>query len=349
EFFDDVVETNRRPSQMEASEPVGEDYLDEYVGVVQIDARNNRRFYDYETVRCNQNGRGRTNCDNYTDYAGRFYHESTCVSNRIGSNSYILGRNGNEAFTDAPPGNNAYIFANHPLWDYRDNFDEINERADFRDKFDGQDEVEDQVGQFRDGGRGRSSGVVNARGDDTTVDDRGTFTFTRRSNQCRSEGRPLPLTNNTSALNSYIRNMRASNGTAGHLGIAWGWYLLSPRWSGIWPSVSRPLEYDEEDTAKAMILMTDGDFNDQHPFAADGSTELAARYCDRIREDTNITVFTVGFQVPNNVATVGNTGQTILQYCATRPEFQFDASNAQELSDAYNNIAATISDLRITN
>ncbi|MEL7481133.1 MAG: pilus assembly protein TadG-related protein [Pseudomonadota bacterium] len=347
EYFDDVVDFNRRPSGIENSELVGDIYEDEIIGVVQIDSQNNRTFFDYEKVDCTDGDRNFNvnRCDDYVDFAARFYHSSTCVYNRIGDGAYTFDRTGDDAFTDAAPGNNAWMVAGHPLWDYADNFEERNRRADFRDKYNGEDEVEDQIGQWRS----RNEGLRNARGVDSTPDDRGAITFHSRHDQCRSEGRPLPLTNNKTVLFDYINGMNASNGTAGHLGLAWGWYLISPNWSSIWPAASEPHDYNEPDTAKALILMTDGDFNDQHPFSAAGATDLAARYCDNIRANTNITVFTVGFQVPSGVATVDGTNQTILDYCATRPDLAFNADSAQELTEAYSQIAAQISDLRITN
>ena len=49
---------------------------------------------------------------------------------------------------------------------------------------------------------------------------------------------PLPLTDDKTALLEYATNLTANGGTAGHQGVAWGWYLLAPDWSGIWPADS---------------------------------------------------------------------------------------------------------------
>lgn len=348
QYFDEVVAFNRRPAVLESSEDIGDIYASDIIGVVQIDSSNNRHFYDYETVRCdegnplnaNNDANYRTKCDDYTDWAARFYYESTCVYNR----------RGDEAFTDAGPEDDAWIIAGHPVWNYRNNNND-NVRIDFRNKFDGENEAEDQIGQMRRGETPPSL-VTNARGLDDTPDNAGSFRYDTTNGEilsCRPDNEPVPLTHDRSTLVNFINGMTANGGTAGHLGIAWGWYLLSPEWSDIWPAASEPHEYNADDTAKALIIMTDGEFNSTYPTDTLSSTEMAARYCDNIKADTNIVIFTVGFEVPDTVPTVGSTGKTIIDYCASRPEFAFNAANSQELLDAYSQIATSISELRITN
>ncbi|MDH3660223.1 MAG: pilus assembly protein [Alphaproteobacteria bacterium] len=51
-------------------------------------------------------------------------------------------------------------------------------------------------------------------------------------------------------------------GTMANLGLAWGWRVLSPTWQGIWggdtPS-DLPKSYAEENSTKAVVLLTDGE------------------------------------------------------------------------------------------
>lgn len=151
---------------------------------------------------------------------------------------------------------------------------------------------------------------------------------------------PLPLTDDRRDLKNYIGNLNANGGTAGHIGIAWGWYAISPEWDSVWPSASDPLEYDEPDSAKAMIIMTDGDFLNWHNNGEGSSFDQAKKLCDNIKKD-DVRVYTVAFQAPNQ-------GKQILEYCASGTEFAFKAESADELTDAYTKIAQSISDLRIT-
>ena len=348
QYFEDVTEENRRTNAIEASEPVGDVYEDNYIGVRQIDVRNGRTFWDFETIRLNNNG-------SYTDFAGRFYYDSTCVYQNLEGNF-----NANDP-ADEP------VLAGHPLWDYEGNRGDENNNGTRDRKLAGQDELMSREGQFRsrfnplnNSTRSATSGVLDTSGNNNilSLNSEGTLTSSIRFGNnindsfpleaCRPDNEPIPLTSDESRLRDFIRDMEAGGGTAGHLGISWGWNILSPEWDDIWPRVSEPLDYDAPDTTKALIIMTDGGFNATHPMAADTSTELAAGYCDAIKEDTNIVIFTIGFEVPDDVATVDGSGeQTILEYCASGPDFIFEADGTSELQDAFVSIASTISDLRI--
>ncbi|MAF56844.1 VWA domain-containing protein [Ponticaulis sp.] len=155
---------------------------------------------------------------------------------------------------------------------------------------------------------------------------------------CNSAGL-TPLTNHQGTLISAISTMPTSGGTAGHLGIAWAWYLISPDWSGIWGSDSAPRAYDEPDSTKVAILMTDGEFNTDY-MSNGNSFDHAQRFCDAMKAE-GIVIYTVAFQAPQQ-------GQNILNYCSSGSEYAFNASNGEQLEEAYQAIATNISDLRIS-
>lgn len=387
-FFDRVVEFNNRPSRLESSENAGDLFPENY-GVVQIDGRDGRRFFDYETVRCDSGDD--TDCQDYTDWAGRFYPEpSNCVYARLGG----------DALSDRAPAQNRFLMSDQPLWDYLTNRNESRRPDEFNAKRRGQWEIENRaLGQFRDGGDGRNNPPLQNTGatgnsapssygrnrfgqggNNITAENnaltyhirlrdevpgqptRDAISTNRRMNECRTSAPPLPLTDRISTLRNYLTTMSADGATAGHLGIAWGWYLLSPKWDDIWPNASEPLEYFEEETAKAMIIMTDGVFNSTHPLTPKNSNETAADYCRAIKNNTNIQIYTIGFDVPTRTETVDGveitvpnlpdvegTNQNILEFCASSAEATFDATNSEELEEAYEQIAAEISDLRISN
>ena len=151
---------------------------------------------------------------------------------------------------------------------------------------------------------------------------------------------PLPLTHNKSALKSYINALDDYGSTAGHMGVAWGWYLLAPTWNSVWPTGANALPYDEPDAAKAMIMMTDGEFNKYFSSGQGNSFDQAKKQCDAAKEK-GIVIYTVAFKAPKQ-------GRDILSYCASSSDFAFTPDNGQELKDAYKLIAQSISDLRIT-
>ena len=154
---------------------------------------------------------------------------------------------------------------------------------------------------------------------------------------------PLPLTDDVSALKKYIDDLDPSGLTAGHQGTQWGWYLISPHWGDIWVSEAgedaRPFSYDEPDTAKAVIMMTDGTFNQVHHTSQGSSSEQAIATCD-IAKENGIVIYTVAFQATSSA-------EATLEACATGPEYSHTPDNSQELEDAYQAIATSISDLRI--
>jgi Flp pilus assembly protein TadG len=150
---------------------------------------------------------------------------------------------------------------------------------------------------------------------------------------------PLPLTDSRGNLRAYINGLKPYSMTAGHMGVAWGWYLIEPKWD-LWPSASAPLPYDEPDAAKAIILMTDGEFNSYFSRGQGNSFDQAKKLCDAAK-DKHIVIYTVAFKAPSQ-------GQEILNYCATSAAHAFKPENGQQLKDAYTMIAQSISDLRIT-
>lgn len=151
---------------------------------------------------------------------------------------------------------------------------------------------------------------------------------------------PQPLTNDRGALDKYVKDLEPHGGTAGHMGFAWGWYSLSPNWKNVWPSISEPAEYNSGKTTKAIIMMTDGAFLHAVDNSLGTSSEQAVLMCDAIK-DEGILIYTVAFQAPK-------AGKDTLKACATSDEYAYEPKTTSELSDAYTNIARSISDLRIS-
>lgn len=151
---------------------------------------------------------------------------------------------------------------------------------------------------------------------------------------------PLELTNDRRKLRRYISTLPTENYTAGHLGIAWAWYLISDRWQRIFDGDAAPASFSEPDLKKAVILMTDGSFN-ARGYRNLGNSEAQARaLCDNMKAK-NILIYGVAFRAP-----VG--GQDVLRYCASTPQHFHLAENRGELETAYEDIAVELSELRIS-
>jgi Flp pilus assembly protein TadG len=157
----------------------------------------------------------------------------------------------------------------------------------------------------------------------------------------------VPLTSDKNILKARINGLTASGGTAGHIGTAWAWYLLSPNWNTIWPAASQAGSYADISATtskgypllqKYAILMTDGDYNNQ--YSSTSSFNQARTLCTNMKAK-GITVFTVGFMV-------STTAKNFLTSCATSADHYYDATDGDKLKSAFRDIALKISTLRLS-
>jgi hypothetical protein len=80
----------------------------------------------------------------------------------------------------------------------------------------------------------------------------------------------MPMTKDKTALKARIDKLSTGGSTAGHLGTAWAYYLLSPKWNSLFPAASAAGPYSDltvfnskgmPKLRKIAVLMTDGDYN----------------------------------------------------------------------------------------
>ncbi|MEO0618746.1 MAG: pilus assembly protein TadG-related protein [Pseudomonadota bacterium] len=163
----------------------------------------------------------------------------------------------------------------------------------------------------------------------------------------------LPLTSSKRELVDTINSYSARGRTAGHLGIAWAWYTISPEWANIWGSGSEPKPYETDKLVKAVVLFTDGEFNaayDDSDFFGDAESESynrTAALCNNIR-GKDVLVFSIGFGISN-----GSQAARALEACASPDtdnggKFYFPTANESELSAAFRRIASQLTRLRLT-
>jgi Flp pilus assembly protein TadG len=167
---------------------------------------------------------------------------------------------------------------------------------------------------------------------------------------CPSESiMPLAGKSRKSDLRDKIQDMNANGGTAGHIGTAWGWYLVAPNWSSVLPVAARPAAYNKNKTIKAVLLMTDGEFNVSHanpgPYTSaqiDESYNQFRALCTAMK-DKDVMVYTVGFEI-----TAGSRADTELKTCASAASNYFLATNGNELRKSFRAIANQLMSLRIS-
>ncbi len=159
---------------------------------------------------------------------------------------------------------------------------------------------------------------------------------------------PLNGRSRKDEIKSTIADFAPSGATAGHIGAAWGWYLLSPNWSGIFSGASAPGPYNNSNISKNLVLMTDGAFNTayltgQPAGSAAASTELYDQFdtlCTAMKAK-GITIFTIGFGLTDPTA------QAKLSACASSAANYFPAVTGSELHTAFMSIVAKLNALRV--
>lgn len=150
-----------------------------------------------------------------------------------------------------------------------------------------------------------------------------------------------PLSTNTTKLKNNINSYKASGMTAGHLGTAWAWYMLSPRWNAIWPAASKPAAYGTKDLIKVMILMTDGSFNQWYVNGNGNSGKQAKDVCAEAKKK-NVIIYSVAFKAPSSA-------QNLLKTCATSADkHYFNTTTGDSLKNAFEAIAIEIRNLRLS-
>lgn len=172
-----------------------------------------------------------------------------------------------------------------------------------------------------------------------------------------------PLSSSKSALKSAIDSYDVEGSTAGQIGIAWGWYMVSPNFNSLWPS-NAAAAYNSADTLKAVIIMTDGEFNTPYCSgvisrqAGTGSGSNTGKInCDAdngnpfdqgralctAMKARGVLVYTVGFQI-----TAGGDAANMLQACASTPANFYLPASGGDLSEAFAAIGRDITQLRIS-
>lgn len=164
--------------------------------------------------------------------------------------------------------------------------------------------------------------------------------------------RLVPLTDDKNLLKATAAGLTTGGTTAGQAGTNWAWNLISPNWSGVWPNSAIPAPYNDGHTVKAVVLMTDGEYNTFDgrcdaggctPYGTRGrkSNDQAKAMCQNMKQQ-DVIVFTVGFML-NHPAAAETLGE-----CATSPQHYFRAENGDELRAAFAAIAVQLNNLRLT-
>jgi len=182
-----------------------------------------------------------------------------------------------------------------------------------------------------------------------------------------------PLTTDKTSVLQQIEALDDGGSTAGQIGIAWGWYMLSPNFGSLWPGESSPAPYSDLKTLnengqpklnKIAVIMTDGDFNTPYCTgviskdalsgsgavadhincnATNGDSFSQAKSLCKAMKTAGVTVYTVGFDVANLEA-----ARSVMTDCATDAGKVYIADDGDQLKQAFRDIALKLSSLYIS-
>nr|WP_282567803.1 pilus assembly protein TadG-related protein [Devosia sp. 1635] len=175
------------------------------------------------------------------------------------------------------------------------------------------------------------------------------------------------ITNDANYLKSRIDSLIMYDGTGTAIAVKWGMLLLEPAAQplmayaashGMVPAEfsSRPARFDDPNTIKFIVLMTDGDITEQrrpnvydYPRAKEqdnytSQNRNSARdsmyaVCNRAKAN-GVIVFTIGFQVSSQ-------GRAEMQNCASSISHFYDV-NGIDIDAAFRSIATAIQKVRLT-
>ncbi len=176
-----------------------------------------------------------------------------------------------------------------------------------------------------------------------------------------------PLIQSQTQIHTAIDAMEPDfNGTTSHVGLAWGWRAISPRWRGLWTDsvdpANLPLDYGTDQMEKVVILLTDGvnfwsmggTAKNAHGFIQDGrlgttwNTNYAVdqmdyrltQLCSSMKAQ-GIILYTILFQVNDDDT------DAMYEACATDDDYYFNSPSNESLQLAFRQIASELANLRI--
>lgn len=152
----------------------------------------------------------------------------------------------------------------------------------------------------------------------------------------------LPLTQDMATVKRSINNLQAKGSTYIPAGISWGWRTLTPT-----APFTETKKQDKDKTDNIMVIVTDGnntrskDGDTHHGEDRSAADKTMAKMCKNAKRD-NIKIYTIALEIKDD------TTLDLLQDCASDSDSFFDASNGDELGDAFSQIATSLTNTRIT-
>jgi len=155
----------------------------------------------------------------------------------------------------------------------------------------------------------------------------------------------LPLTNDVSAVQEKIDSMSTNDRTYIPAGLVWGWRTLMPGMP--FTEANTP---DKNKRKTAMLLMSDGgntrSLSTSDPgyhwnTDIDDANDVTDTLCQNIKND-GIIIYVVAFDFDDDSA------EDMLESCASDPEKFFQADDAEELAEAFEEVGLDLAQVRLS-
>lgn len=169
----------------------------------------------------------------------------------------------------------------------------------------------------------------------------------------------MPLTADKTALKARIDGLEAYGSTAGALGTAWAWYMLSPEFDRILPRTSTPRSYSDVTALQAngaplvrkvAVLMTDGGYNTFRGWKGQSQQEVsnyAIDLCTNMKAK-GIEIYTVGFALDQLTSAERSIAEATLKACGTDLRHFYDTLTVPQLQAAFRDIALQMTTVYLT-
>jgi Flp pilus assembly protein TadG len=169
----------------------------------------------------------------------------------------------------------------------------------------------------------------------------------------------VPLSSDKVMLRNKIANFSAGGSTAGALATSFGWYMLSPNWSSIWPASARPGTYSDVTARqqngapvlrKIAIIMTDGVYNTMRG-VSDRDQKLVTDHAEetcKAMKDKGIEIYTVGFALDQLSGNEKSRAENMLKKCGTSVHHFYSTLNVDQLKTAFRDIGLKATPIRLT-
>lgn len=152
----------------------------------------------------------------------------------------------------------------------------------------------------------------------------------------------LPLTTQMADVKTKINSLSANGNTYIPSGLSWGWRTLDTNM----PLTEAQGPY-AANTDKVLVLMTDGantksKNGDWHEGGSvNNANNTTKNLCNNIKS-SDIQIYTIAYEITDT------TTKNLMRNCASKSSMYFDASNAAQLTEAFDTIGSSLIKLRLT-